>query len=204
MGDSGRTLRQSRHNLQRMTTLITGETWGDNLEAVRAFLLREAEQPFGMAKPNLDAARREFRAALEEVSDAQAQFTPQTGEGEEGWGIAEVLRHIASIEPIMAQRVRLLGTGQSMEGIARTHPGYLTDVDTRRVADLLPMLDRTHTELLDAIAAIDGQERLDTVAAHRRFGELNCRGWVALHTLHLRDHARQIEQIKQLAGYPPA
>ena len=37
---------------------------------------------------------------------------------------------------------------------------------------------------------------------HRRFGDLNCRGWVALQTIHLQDHARQIANIKAMAGYP--
>lgn len=187
-----------------MTTPITGETWGEDVETVRAYLLREAEQPLGVLRLKLDAAREELRAALEGVSEVQAQFTPASGEGEDAWGIAEVLRHIASIEPIMAQRVRLLGNGQSADGISRTHPGYLTDVDTRRRADLVPMLKQSYAALLGAIAEIDGREHLETVAAHRRFGELSCRGWVALHTLHLQDHARQIAKIKALAGYPLA
>jgi DinB superfamily len=187
-----------------MTTLIIGETWGDNVESVRSFLLREAEQPLGALRSKLDAVRQEFCAALDGVSDAQAQFTPASGEGEAAWGIAEVVRHIASIEPIMAERLRLLGTGRSADGITRTYPGYMLGVDTRRIADLRTLLDRTYADLVGAIAAIDGSEHLDTLAAHRRFGDLNCRGWVALHTLHLQDHARQIGRIKHLEGYPAA
>ena len=185
-----------------MTTLITGDTWGDNPESVRAYLLRQSEQPLGRLRDQLDAARQDFRAALEGVSEAQAQFTPPTGAGEDAWGIAEVLRHIASIEPIMAERVRRLGSGQDAETITRTHPGYLSAVDSRRLADLRPLLEQSYAELLAAIAAIDGRERLDTLATHRRFGELNCRGWVALHTLHLQDHARQIARIQHQPGYP--
>ncbi len=185
-----------------MSTLITGQTWGDNVDSVRAYLLREAEQPFGVLRPKLGATWREFGASLERVSDAQAQFIPASGEGEDAWGIAEVLRHVASIQPIMEQRVRLLGTGQSADGIARTHSGYLAHVDTRRITDLLAALDQSYADLVDAIATIDGRERLDTLAAHRRFGELNCRGWIAMHTLHLQDHARQIGRIKRMNGYP--
>lgn len=186
------------------TTPITGETWGDNIETVRAYLLTEAAQPLSVLRPKLDAAHGELRGALDGVSDAQAQFTPAVGEGEDAWGIAEVLRHITSIEPIMAERVRRLGSGQSAEGITRTHSGYMLSVETRRMAELVPTLDRTYAELVEAIGAIEGQERLDTLDTHRRFGELNCRGWVALHTLHLQDHARQVGKLKQLAGYPPA
>ena len=184
--------------------LVTGETWGENVEEVRAYLVQEAEQPFAVLRPKLESARDEFRTSFDGLSDAQAQFTPPTGEGEDGWGVAEVLRHIASVEPLMAERVRLLGTGQSVEGLRRTHPGYLQDVDSRRIGELRSALDKGYSDLLAAIDAIDGQERLDTdtLAAHRRFGELNCRGWVAMHTLHLRDHARQIERLKQQPGYP--
>jgi DinB superfamily len=184
------------------TNPITGETWGENLEAVRAYLLREAKQPLSALQPKLQAAYTALRAQLEGVSDHQAQFAPPNGEGEDAWGIAEVLRHIASVEPIMAQRVSLLGSGQSTDQIKPTYPGYLEDVATRQMADLLTTLDQTSSELHKAIQTIDGHERLDTLAAHRRFGELNCRGWVALHTLHLHDHTRQIGKLKGLPGYP--
>lgn len=178
------------------TTLITGETWGDNVDSVRAHLLSEAEQPFSALVPKLRAAHEEFRRSLDGVDEAQAQLEPASGEGEDAWGIAEVLRHIASIEPIMADRIRLLGDGQSVESLRPTHPGYHVDVETRSLAELRDILETSARALLDAIDSIDGHERLDTLAAHRRFGELNCRGWTALHTLHLRDHARQVERLK--------
>ena len=186
------------------STPITGETWGENVEGVRAYLLSEAEQPLAVLRSKLEGTRQELRGVLDGVSDAQAQFTPAAGQGEDAWGIAEVLRHIASIEPIMAERVRLLGSGQPADGLTPTRPGFLTAVDTRRIGELLPLLDRSYAELLGAMDAIDGHERLDMLSAHRRFGELNCRGWVALHTLHLQDHARQIARIKRLNGYPAA
>jgi len=185
-----------------LTLPITGETWGDNVEIVRAHLLREAEQPLRVLQPRLAQARRELLAVVDGVSDHQGQFAPPSGEGEDAWGIAEVLRHIASVEPIMAQRVRLLGSGLSIESLPRTTPGYLEDVATRRVSELRTILDQTGIELEKAIQTIDGTERLDTPAAHRRFGELNCRGWVALHTVHLQDHAHQIARLKQLPDYP--
>jgi hypothetical protein len=185
-----------------MTTPITGETWGDEIDRVRELLLREAEQPFAVLRLKLDAARRELLAAVEGVSDAQAQFRPATGEGEDAWGIAEVLRHLVSIETIMADRIRALGSGSPTGALTPTYPGYMEAVETRRLPELLQELDASYAALLAAIEEVEGHERLDTVAAHRRFGELNCRSWIAMHTLHLLDHARQAGKIKALPGYP--
>jgi DinB superfamily len=191
------------HNALAMTTtLITGETWGENVDAVRAYLLGQSDEPLPALRARLETARREFRAALDGVSEVQAQFTPGSGAGEDAWGIAEVLRHIASIEPIMADRVRLLGQGQPTDSLTQTHPGYLKAVETRELSAILPLLEQSYAALLAAIDAIQGHERLDAQTPHRRFGPLNCRGWVVLHTLHLQDHTRQITRLKQAAGYP--
>jgi len=186
-----------------VTTPITGETWGDEVDSVRAFILSEAEQPFAVLRPKLEAARRELLAALDGVSDEQARFTPATGEGEDAWGIAEALRHVASVETIMAGRIRLLGLGQPV-AVTPTYPGYMEDVETRRLPDLIDALASSYSQLLTAVGEIEGHERLDTFEPHRRFGELNCHGWLVMHALHLQDHARQIGKIRAMEGYPAA
>jgi hypothetical protein len=95
----------------------------------------------------------------------------------------------------MAERVRLLGSGQSTDSLRPSSSGAMYGVDSRDLSELRSALDRSYTGLRSAVDEIDGHERLDTLAAHRRFGELNCRGWIALHTLHLQDHARQIDKL---------
>jgi len=187
-----------------MTNLITGETWGDEVESVRAHILAQSAQPFAVLLPELAASRAELLAALEGVTDEQAEFRPGSGEGEEAWGIAEVLLHFASIETIMAERSRLLGAGDSVEDLTPTYPGYMESIETRRLPDLIGAVNVSHASLLAAVADVEGHERLDAVAAHRRFGELNCRGWLVMHGLHLRDHARQVNRIKALDGFPTA
>ena len=182
-------------------TPITGETWGDEIEPVRTHLLKAAEQPFTALRPPLEDAHRALLAAAGGVSEGQAAFTPAVGEGEDAWGIAEVLRHIASVEAIMANRVRQLGSGQPLN-LQATYPGYMESVETRRLPELVDIVGRSYDSLLGAIGDVEGHERLDTLDTHRRFGELNCRGWVAMHTLHLQDHARQIGKIKAMPGFP--
>jgi hypothetical protein len=184
-----------------MQTPITGETWGDEIDSVRAHLLRVSEQPFVALRPPLEAAHNGLLAALEGVSEQQAEFTPAVGEGEDAWGIAEVLRHIASVEVIMADRVRQLGSGQPLH-LQATYPGFMESVETRRLPELIDIVGRSYGTLLGAVSEVEGHERLDTNDTHRRFGELNCRGWVAMHTLHLQDHTRQIGKIKAMGGYP--
>jgi hypothetical protein len=186
-----------------MTAPITGETWGDEIDSVKVFLQREAEQPFSVLRPKVEEAHHALRAALAGVTEKQAEFRPATGEGEDAWGIAEVLRHLLSVEPMMAERLRALGSGTEPQ-LRATYPGYMEDVDTRRLPELTGALDASRETLLAAIAEIDGHERLDATAPHRRFGELNCRGWLAMHTLHLQDHARQIGKIKAMDGFSAA
>jgi hypothetical protein len=184
-----------------MAKPITGDTWGDVIDPVREHLLQLSEQPFAVLRPQLDEAHRGLVAALEGVSEGQAAFTPAVGEGEDAWGIAEVLRHLASVEMIMADRVRQLGTGAPLQ-LQSTYPGFMESVETRQLPELIETVERSHAALGAAVAEIEGHERLDTRDAHRRFGELNCRGWVAMHTLHLQDHTRQIGKIKAMPGYP--
>ena len=184
-----------------MTTLITGETWGDETDSVRAFLLDEANKPFPGLRPSVEAARRELLAALAGVTTEQAQFRPLTGEGEDAWGIAEVLRHIASNEAIMAERIRQLANGLPL-ALPATYPGYMEDVTTRELSELVEAIAQTRQKLLATVDAVDGQERLDTFDTHRRFGAQNCRGWFMIQSLHERDHARQIEKLKRMSGFP--
>jgi hypothetical protein len=183
------------------TPPLIGQTWGDEPERVRAVLVQESEQPFSALRPKLAAAHQALRFTLAGVTPEGAAFTPADGVGEDAWGIAEVLGHLISVETIMADRVRQLGSGAPLN-LPATYPGFREGVQTRQLPDLRGLLDQSHAALLAAIDAIDGQERLDQVDTHRRFGDLNCRGWVAMHTRHLLDHARQIGNIKARADYP--
>jgi hypothetical protein len=129
------------------------------------------------------------------------QFRPGIGEGEEAMGIAEVVRHIASIESIFAERIRQLGLGLPLN-VTRTYPGYLEDVATRDPLELRAELTASGARMAAALDEIDGHERLDIFDSHRLFGPLNCRGWFRLHGVHLEDHVHQIAKIKAMPGYP--
>jgi hypothetical protein len=184
-----------------MTTPITGDTWGDEVDSVRAFLLAEAEKPFSELKPIVAASRARILEALAGTTTEQVQFRPPEGEGEDAMGIAEVMRHLSSIEAIFAERIRQLGLGLELN-VTRTYPGYMGDVATRDPAELAVEFAASGARMDAAVAEIEGRERLVTTDSHRLFGPLNCRGWYRLHGVHLEDHVHQIAKIKRMDGYP--
>jgi hypothetical protein len=184
-----------------MTTPITGDTWGDEVDSVRAFLLAEAEKPFAELRPVVAASRERLLEALAGTSKDQVQFRPPDGEGEDAMGIAEVIRHVSSIEAIFAERIRQLGLGVDLN-VTKTYPGYMEDVTSRDPAELAAEFEASGARMDAAIAEIDGRERLDTTDPHRLFGPLNCRGWYRLHGVHLEDHVHQIAKIKAMEGFP--
>ncbi len=185
-----------------MTTQpITGETWGDEVDPVRTYLLSESDKPFAELRPIVAAARARVLEALEGTTKEQVQFRPPEGEGEDAMGIAEVMRHLTSIEAIFAERIRQLGLGVELN-VTKTYPGYMEDVTTREPDELASEFEGTGARMGAAIVEIEGHERLDTTDSHRLFGPLNCRGWYRLHGVHLEDHVHQIAKIKQMNGYP--
>jgi hypothetical protein len=180
--------------------LITGEKFGEERDAPRAHLLAEAEKPFSALQSDLAAAHESLRRALDGVSDPQSRFQPAGGEGEDAWGIAQILRHLGASEGRFARRVLNLGRGDEM-GAPTPQPG---DDDPRSLAELKRGIEDSYQALLGAANAIAGSENLQPTWNHPSFGELNCRAVFALQSLHTNDHARQIARLKTLADFPSA
>jgi len=180
--------------------LITGEKFGEEREAPRAHLLAETQKPFSELRGDLVKAQETLRSALQGVTDAQSRFAPSTGEGEDAWGIAQVVRHLGGSEGRMAKRIVNLGLGDEM-GAPAPQPG---DDDPRSLDELKQGLEDGYEALLSAVATIDGNEDLTRTWNHPFFGEINCRSVFALQTLHVNDHARQIERLKAMPDFPKA
>ncbi|HLF72131.1 MAG TPA: DinB family protein [Dehalococcoidia bacterium] len=180
---------------------ITGNVFGQNQPTTREFLLEESEKPLTELLSLAEAARAGLVASLHGVSEAQASFKPAPGAGEEdAYSIIEVLRHVTASSGTMALRIRALGLDTEIP--ERLGPGSFGDVESMPLSQLAPRLAATLTAVRDAVAAIDGHERLDTTTPHRAYGELNCRGYLRLMALHEQDHARQVAAIKAMPGYP--
>ena len=184
------------------TTPITGETWGNEIEGPRAFILAQSEKPFADLKPVFEASHGRLLAQLESVSETQAAFKPGRGDGEEDYSITEVTRHMIQIYPLMAERIRTLAL--AAEPPAARPPGSLGEHEGASLAELRRYLIAEGDVLIEKVGSVEGKERLDTTQPHRLFGELNCRGWLAMQTLHIDDHARQIAKVKAHPDYPQA
>jgi hypothetical protein len=177
--------------------LITGEVFGQERDAPRAHLLTEAEKTFSqLREPYLESHVR-LLGVLDGVSDTQARFLPGTGEGEDAWGIAQIVGHLAGSEARMAKRIRNLGLGEEM-GAPMPQP----EEETRSIQELKAALEEAHRLVIEAGSACDGKEGLEKIWNHPFFGGINCRAVFALQTLHENDHARQIARIKALPAYP--
>src|SRR5581483_12450091 len=94
--------------------LITGEVFGRENEAPSAYLQAQAQKPFAELLAPYEASHANLVAVLQGVSDAQARFKPGSGEGEDAWGIAQVIGHISGSEVRMAKRIRNLALGEEM------------------------------------------------------------------------------------------
>jgi hypothetical protein len=180
--------------------LITGEKFGAERAAPRAHLLAEAQKPFSELQADLAAAHDNLRSVLQGVTDPQSRFQPSSGEGEDAWGIAQVLRHLGGSEGRFAKRVLNLGRGDEM-GAPAPQPG---DDDPRSLEELKKGIEESYQALLGAANAVAGSENLEPTWNHPMFGELNCRAVFALQSLHTNDHARQIARLKAMPDFPKA
>jgi hypothetical protein len=184
------------------TTPITGETWGDEIEKPRAFIQAQAQQPFPALRADFEQAYEALTAGLQGVSETQAAFKPGRGDGEEDYSIAEVTRHLIHVSGLMALRIAGLAHGQ--ESPPSQGPGTLGEHQGVSVSQLTRLLAEAKAGLIEQVKAVEGKEDLAPTMPHRLFGELNCRGWLAMTVLHFGDHARQIAKVKAHPDYPGA
>jgi hypothetical protein len=182
------------------TTDITGEVFGKETDAPKAYLAEAAQKPFTELLPAYQESHIHLVTALAGVSEAQSRFTPSTGEGEDAWGIAQVVRHLSGSQVRFARRVLNLASGVEMGPPAPT----VGDDDPRSIMELTSALEESSREMVRAVKSVEGHEDVAKTWNHPFFGEINCRALVALQTLHDNDHARQIDRIKALPGYPKA
>jgi hypothetical protein len=168
---------------------------------VRGYLVSQAESKgFAELRPAVEEARQALLAEVDDLTEAQAAFKP-AGEGEAGWSVTEVLRHVVFEEEDVARRILELAAGHPSAG---TEIGRLRGREDATLATLRHDLAEVRGNLLVLIEGIAGSERLDATSPHPWFGELNCRAWFLFQRVHDGDHTRQIQAIKASPAFPAA
>ena len=154
-------------------------------------------------------------ALIEPLTPQQWNFKPAP----DRWSISEVMEHVVTVEN------RVLGIiQQKTEGAAEPNKKSATedamlfaavpDRETRRQAPEIAIptgqlqgrqaqaeFEKCRQRTCDFIAANTNDLR-QYFHVHGAFGELDCYQWVMLLALHGERHARQIEEVKTISGYP--
>ena len=139
--------------------------------------------------------------SLQDVSQAQADWMPH-GEmdaaDEASWCIAEIMRHIITASPNVAEIIAATANGRT---VVKGPPGQIaapaSDVD-----DLRAQVTRVSERLLSVSNAFPAKINHETTVPHAFFGDLPCYAWPLFQAYHDGDHLRQIQALKASAGYP--
>ena len=140
-------------------------------------------------------ARLQLLDSLDGVNDEQAAFKIN----EDEWSILEVLKHVLTSSGNVAQLVESLANRRSRQSDDIEPPRKPTDLSITEMRDLL---------LKDSVAWGALTDRLpeppsfEIEARHTFFGRLHARAWYLFQRVHDLDHAQQIDNNKQDAGYP--
>ena len=171
-------------------------TQNDEAQRVRSYLLSQGEKyAFTELWPRLIKARLEVIAAVEGVSQEQADFTFDPEE----WSIAEVLHHVLTSSGRVAETIESLARGN--EPPPRT-------IDPPRESAISGIDELRRQLTSDALAWCALTERLPTspnleiTAPHPIFGQLHAGALYLFQRVHDLDHVGQITKNKNAPGYP--
>ena len=139
--------------------------------------------------------------ALQDVSQEQADWTPHgdmDADDESTWSIAEVMRHVITASPNIAEIIVATAHGRT---IIKGPPGQITaaaaDVDELRL-----QVTSVSERLLSVGNALPDEVDNETTVPHAFFGELPSMAWPLFQAFHDGDHTRQIEALKSHRDFP--
>ncbi len=165
-------------------------------DRMRGYYLAQGEKySFAELWPRATAARLELLAALEGVSDAQADWSPAPEE----WSIKETALHILNNSRSARRLVRRLALGQSDDAAGIEPPREATSLP---IQELHVRLRQDGIEWAAAILDLPPTPPNTPTAPHSMFGHLHARAWYLFQRTHDLDHRGQIEKVKAMPGYP--
>ena len=157
----------------------------------------------------LDATRARLGDTLARVGERE-QLRGTT----EGWCVAEIVEHIATVEHQMGRLMGMLlaqnaaGAGEpaawpvSLDEMAERargekykSPESIAPRGDVSLADSRARLQQSHDALLALRPRIESAGAATAHYPHPAFGPLDLYQWLAFHNLHVERHRRQIERI---------
>ncbi len=166
-------------------------------QRVRSYLLAQGEKySFAEMWSRLIKARREVIAAVQDVTQEQADFTFAPEE----WSIAEVLHHVLTSSARVAEVVESLAHGEEPPKRAIDPPREAT---TAGISELRERLDEDTQAWRALTDRLPTSPNLEATAPHPFFGELHAGGFYLFQRVHDLDHVGQINKNKSAPGYPP-
>lgn len=163
---------------------------------VSGYLLSQGEK-YGWLDlwPRVVQGRLEFVDAIRAVSAAQGDFRPSEGD----WTIREVAHHVLAGSRSVAETITRLARGEAAESVRWTDPAQ--EPATASLAELRAQILADSVGFSNLAVQFPDDVSLEPTAPHSFFGELHCRGWFMFQRVHDQDHARQVQAIKESAGY---
>ncbi|HET9985646.1 MAG TPA: DinB family protein [Longimicrobiales bacterium] len=167
----------------------------------------------------LDSTRADLRRAVEEVPAAQRRVRP----AEDRWSVAEVLEHLALVEPRITEVVaaRLAAAREAGLGAETATGSVLDPAVLERLRDrgrpvtasetvrppgvrdagaALAGLEAARAVLRDVVVSADGLALGEVVLPHPVLGPLDLYGWIVFIGGHEARHTAQIREIGGAGG----
>jgi uncharacterized damage-inducible protein DinB len=163
----------------------------------------------------LDNERAALLAAVERVAAADRERRPSP----DGWSVAEILEHLASVEQSVAKLIATRGREPVPEHgepavpldearVARLRgrarrievPDRLRPTGTMNATAAVQALSASRAALLDAVRQADPAALAQRTYVHAVVGRLVLRDWIAFVAHHEARHAEQIHEIAAALG----
>jgi len=168
----------------------------DERDRVRGYLLAQGEK-YGYVEmwPRTVRGRLQLLDAIAAVNEAQARFRAASDQ----WSIAEIAQHILKASTANRRIVEALAGGGGADGARVDPPPEPTE---RTIDDLRRALLEDAVEWSALTRRLPAQPSFSALAPHPFFGDLHSRAWFLFQRTHDIDHANQVGQVKEAAGYP--
>ena len=141
-------------------------------------------------------ARASLIATTLDLSHAQASWTPPTGQGEEAWSAAQVIRHLITATPNVASIIEATANGSTHP---KGPPGEINAQDAG-IDQLRSRLVSVSEHLLSIGLRLPEDPNAETTVPHAFFGELPSRAWMLFQAFHDGMHADQINALREAQG----